>query len=101
MTRNKWHNILLATVLASSPLLATEPLGKMINAQEVQGDDVLTQSKVALGASLNEEQKQYTLNLLRATDVENQQIISVDEKMNEQFLADETNEETLYYKEKA
>jgi len=97
MTRNKWHNILLATVLASSPLLATEPLSKMINAQEVRGDDVLTQSKVALGASLNEEQKQYTLNLLRATDVENQQIISVDEKMNEQFLADETNEGTLAY----
>lgn len=97
MTRQKWQNILLATALASSLLLAIDPLGGLIYAQEVQVDDVLTQSKVALGASLNEEQKQHTLNLLRATDVDNQQIISVDGKMIEQFLADGSNEETLVY----
>lgn len=98
--RRKQSVLLLATTLGIGTMVAPLSTAAIIYAQEEQAEGLnerLSQSEVALGASLNDEQRQNTLALLRASDTSDQQMMSIDGALINQYLADGSTVETQVF----
>lgn len=102
--RSKQSVLILATTLGLGTMLAPLSMSPEIYAQEERADENadertgrITERQIALGSTLDEVQKQETLDLLRTGELSEQQILSIDGSLINQYLADGSTKDTQVY----
>ena len=98
--RSKQSVLILATTLGLGTMVAPLSMSPEIYAQEEKADERierLTERQIAFGSTLDDEQKQETLDLLRTGELSEQQIMPIDGSLINQYLADGSTEDTQVY----